>query len=36
MLEIVVLAVAGFAAGMLNAVTGGGTFISFPALIHGG
>ncbi len=33
MLEIVVLCVAGFAAGALNAVAGGGTFISFPALV---
>lgn len=33
MLEIIVLCVAGFAAGALNAVAGGGTFISFPALV---
>lgn len=36
MWDIVVLAVAGFAAGLLNAVAGGGTFISFPALIYVG
>lgn len=33
MLEIIVLIIAGFAAGALNAVAGGGTFISFPALV---
>ncbi|MCV2894310.1 sulfite exporter TauE/SafE family protein [Lentibacter sp. XHP0401] len=33
MLEILVLCVAGFATGALNAVAGGGTFISFPALV---
>ena len=33
MLEILVLCAAGFAAGALNAVAGGGTFISFPALV---
>lgn len=33
MLEIVVLAVAGLLTGALNAVAGGGTFISFPALV---
>ena len=33
MLEIFVLCVAGFATGALNAVAGGGTFISFPALV---
>ncbi|WP_428646441.1 sulfite exporter TauE/SafE family protein [Roseibium sp.] len=36
MLEILLLAVAGFASGLLNAVAGGGTFISLPALIHAG
>lgn len=34
--EIVVLALAGFFAGVLNAVAGGGTFISFPALVWAG
>jgi uncharacterized membrane protein YfcA len=34
MAEILLLVVAGFAAGMLNAVAGGGTFLSFPALIY--
>ena len=33
MLEIFVLCVAGFATGALNAVAGGGTLISFPALV---
>ncbi len=33
MLEIIVLCVAGLATGALNAVAGGGTFISFPALV---
>jgi len=33
MLEMLVLVIAGFAAGALNAVAGGGTFISFPALV---
>lgn len=33
MFEILVLAIAGFATGALNAVAGGGTFISFPALV---
>ncbi|MBV7407679.1 sulfite exporter TauE/SafE family protein [Maritimibacter sp. DP1N21-5] len=36
MLDILILAVAGFATGLLNAVAGGGTFISFPALIYVG
>ncbi|WP_298495278.1 sulfite exporter TauE/SafE family protein [uncultured Maritimibacter sp.] len=36
MLELVILGVAGFATGLLNAVAGGGTFISFPALIYVG
>jgi len=34
--EILLLAVAGFASGLLNAVAGGGTFISLPALIYVG
>lgn len=34
--EIVVLAVAGFAAGTVNAVAGGGTFLSFAALVFTG
>jgi len=33
MLDIIVLTIAGFAAGLLNAVAGGGTFLSLPALI---
>ncbi|WP_298801911.1 sulfite exporter TauE/SafE family protein [uncultured Lentibacter sp.] len=33
MLDLLVLCVAGFATGALNAVAGGGTFISFPALV---
>jgi uncharacterized membrane protein YfcA len=32
----VLLAVAGFAAGVVNAIAGGGTLISFPALLHAG
>ncbi|MBY6135941.1 sulfite exporter TauE/SafE family protein [Nocardioides marinus] len=32
--ETLLLAAAGLAAGMLNAVAGGGTFLSLPALIH--
>ncbi len=36
MLEISILALAGLTAGLLNAVAGGGTFISFPALIYVG
>lgn len=36
MLTYLVLAVAGFAAGALNAVAGGGTFLSFPALVWAG
>ncbi|WP_342070933.1 sulfite exporter TauE/SafE family protein [Yoonia algicola] len=34
--EILLLGVAGFAAGLLNAVAGGGTFLSLPALIYVG
>lgn len=33
MLDYIVLITAGFAAGILNAVAGGGTFLSFPALV---
>ncbi|HRP79187.1 MAG TPA: sulfite exporter TauE/SafE family protein [Aquamicrobium sp.] len=33
MLTYLVLVIAGFAAGALNAVAGGGTFLSFPALV---
>lgn len=33
MLDIIVLILAGLAAGLLNAVAGGGTFLSLPALI---
>ena len=36
LLEILLLASAGFAAGLLNAVAGGGTFLSLPALIYVG
>jgi uncharacterized membrane protein YfcA len=36
MLTYVVLVLAGFAAGALNAVAGGGTFLSFPALVWAG
>lgn len=36
MLSYLVLIAAGFAAGILNAVAGGGTFLSFPALIWAG
>ena len=31
-----VLAVAGFGAGVLNAMAGGGTFLTFPALVWAG
>lgn len=34
--ELLLLGVAGFAAGLLNAVAGGGTFLSLPALIYVG
>ena len=33
MLDYLVLIIAGFLAGVLNAVAGGGTFLSFPALV---
>lgn len=36
MFDILLLALAGFAAGLLNAVAGGGTFLSLPALIYVG
>lgn len=36
MTEDLVLALAGFAAGVLNAVAGGGTFLTFPALVWTG
>lgn len=36
MMDILLLCVAGFAAGLLNAVAGGGTFLSLPALIYVG
>ncbi|MGN6284222.1 MAG: sulfite exporter TauE/SafE family protein [Afipia sp.] len=36
LLEIVVLAAAGFAAGTINAIAGGGTFLSFAALVFTG
>ena len=34
MLTWVLLALAGFAAGVINAVAGGGSLISFPALLQ--
>lgn len=34
MLDILLLCIAGFAAGVLNAVAGGGTFLTFPALVY--
>ncbi len=36
MLDWILLATAGFAAGVVNAIAGGGTLISFPALMHTG
>jgi uncharacterized membrane protein YfcA len=36
LLQILVLALAGFVAGMLNAVAGGGSFFTFAALVFGG
>jgi uncharacterized membrane protein YfcA len=36
MLELIVLCTAGFAAGLLNAVAGGGTFLTLPALVWAG
>ena len=36
MFDLSLLCVAGFAAGMLNSVAGGGTFLSLPALIYVG
>ncbi|MBG6159379.1 MAG: sulfite exporter TauE/SafE family protein [Roseibium album] len=36
MFEIAFLFTAGFAAGLLNAVAGGGTFLSLPALLYAG
>lgn len=36
MVDILVLVAAGFFAGMLNAVAGGGTFLTFPALVYVG
>lgn len=36
MLDLIVLFVAGFLGGMLNTVAGGGTFITFPALVFAG
>lgn len=32
-MELLIMIAAGLASGMLNAVAGGGTFISLPALI---
>ena len=36
MTEYLLLAVAAFLAGMLNTVAGGGTFLTFPALVYTG
>ncbi len=36
MLEIFVLALAGFGAGVVNTIAGGGTFLTFPALVWAG
>jgi uncharacterized membrane protein YfcA len=36
LLQIVLLVLAGFAAGMVNAVAGGGSFFTFAALVFGG
>jgi uncharacterized membrane protein YfcA len=36
LLQILLLALAGFAAGMVNAVAGGGSFFTFAALVFGG
>lgn len=36
MFEIIILVLAGLGAGALNAVAGGGTFLSFPALVWAG
>ena len=36
MIEFIVLALAGFGAGMVNAIAGGGTFLTFPALVWSG
>ncbi|WP_370526738.1 hypothetical protein [Salipiger sp. PrR007] len=33
MLTTTILALAGFGAGALNAIAGGGTFLTFPALV---
>ncbi|WP_226925976.1 MULTISPECIES: sulfite exporter TauE/SafE family protein [unclassified Meridianimarinicoccus] len=36
LLETIVLALAGFGAGIVNAIAGGGTFLTFPALVWAG
>lgn len=36
MYEYLILALAGFLAGVLNTVAGGGTFLTFPALVYAG
>lgn len=36
MIEYLILAAAAFFAGMLNTVAGGGTFLTFPALVYTG
>lgn len=35
-LELCVLALAGFGAGVVNTIAGGGTFLTFPALVWAG
>ena len=36
MFEVIVLALAGFGAGVVNTIAGGGTFLTFPALVWAG
>jgi uncharacterized membrane protein YfcA len=36
MLDHLVLVVAAFLAGILNTIAGGGTFLTFPALVYAG
>lgn len=36
MLDYLVLVVAAFLAGILNTIAGGGTFLTFPALVYAG
>ena len=35
-MEYIVLALAGFVAGIVNAIAGGGSFLTFPALVWAG